>query len=70
MVPDLLLGSDLIAMLPSQCLSMPMAKTLHTVQPPIEVEGFAVHLAWHKRRDEDAAVQCVARVLEEVIAAH
>jgi DNA-binding transcriptional LysR family regulator len=69
MVPDLLLGSDLIAMLPSQCLSMPMAKALHTAEPPIEVEGFALHLAWHKRRDEDAAVQCVARVLEAVIAA-
>lgn len=69
MVPDLLLGSDLIAMLPSQCLSMPMANALHTVEPPIEVEGFALHLAWHKRRDEDAAVQCVARVLEAVIAA-
>jgi len=67
MVPDLLVASDLIAMLPSQCLSMSMAKVLHTVEPPIEVEGFALHLAWHKRRDEDVAVQCVARVLEEVI---
>ncbi|NUU35255.1 LysR family transcriptional regulator [Pseudomonas sp. C2B4] len=67
MVPDLLMGSDLISLLPSRCLSMPMAKTLHTQEPPIEVEGFPLHLAWHRRRDEDVAVQCVARALEEVI---
>ncbi|VVP72172.1 HTH-type transcriptional regulator SyrM 1 [Pseudomonas fluorescens] len=67
MVPDLLAGSDLISLLPSRCLSMSMARTLHTVAPPIDVQGFPLHLAWHKRRDEDVAVQCVARVLEAVI---
>jgi DNA-binding transcriptional LysR family regulator len=67
MVPELLLGSDLISLLPSRCLSMSMARNLHTVEPPIAVEGFPLHLAWHKRRDADVAVQCVARVLEEVI---
>lgn len=67
MVPDLLAGSDLISLMPSRCLSMSMARTLYTVEPPIDVQGFPLHLAWHKRRDEDVAVQCVARALEEVI---
>ncbi|CAN5536129.1 LysR family transcriptional regulator [soil metagenome] len=61
MVPPLLLGTDLLAMLPSRCL--PADGRFAAFPPPIAVEGFALHLAWHERRDDDVAVQHVARLV-------
>ncbi|MBB2971747.1 LysR family transcriptional regulator [Mesorhizobium sp. RMAD-H1] len=61
MVPSLLLGSDMIAMLPSRCV--PEDGSLATFLPPIPVPGFPLHLAWHRRREKDAALQHVAAVL-------
>ncbi|WEX07863.1 LysR family transcriptional regulator [Chelativorans sp. AA-79] len=66
-VPQLLEGSDLIAMLPSRC--MPRERDcLAAFEPPIAVDGFPLHLAWHKRRDGDQAVQHVAGILRELLA--
>ncbi|WKB52223.1 LysR family transcriptional regulator [Eleftheria terrae] len=62
-VPPLLEGSDLIAMLPRHCLPAPAAATLAVFEPPIPVEDFGVHAAWHARSDADAAVQCVVQAL-------
>ena len=61
MVPDLLLESDMIAMLPSRILSA--APGLIALPVPVPVPGFDLHLAWHRRRTKDAALQHVADLL-------
>ncbi|MCJ8052159.1 LysR family transcriptional regulator [Shinella curvata] len=60
MVPSLLEDSDLIAMMPSHCLPPEAAARFHVALPPIPVPGFPLHLAWHRRRDKDRAVQHMA----------
>jgi len=65
MVPGLLAGSDLIAMLPSRCV--PPASGLATFAPPVPVPGFVLHLAWHTRRNGDTALRYVAQVLAEIM---
>lgn len=65
MVPRLLLGSDMIALLPSRIL--PDVEGLISFQPPVPVEGFPMHLAWHQRRTKDAALRHVANILGELL---
>lgn len=67
MVPPLLLGSDLIAMLPSRCIPDGSATSLATRPPPMPVEGFRLDLAWHDRRDEDLVVRHVAGAMVEAL---
>lgn len=67
MVLPLLLGSDMIGLLPSRCLPAEGRDVLATFPPPLAVEGFPLHSAWHKRRAGDPAVQHVARLIEELI---
>jgi len=61
MVPDLLRGSDMIAMLPSRVMAT--ARDLVTLPTPIPVTGFAHHLAWQQRRAKDRALRHVADLL-------
>ena len=61
MVPALLLASDMIALLPSRILAD--FDGLASFRPPIHVEGFSLHLAWHRRRAKDVALQHVAAIL-------
>ncbi|WP_411037098.1 LysR family transcriptional regulator [Shinella sp. BYT-45] len=68
MVPPLLDDSDLIAMTPGHTLPPDAAGRLHILPPPIPVPGFPLHLAWHRRRDKDRAVQHVANELRKVFA--
>lgn len=68
LVPPLLLGSDLIALLPSRVLLPDIAVNLATFEPPLSVEGFPLHLAWHRRSDQDAAVQHVVHLIEAALA--
>lgn len=65
MVPGLVLGSDMIALLPSRVL--PDFEGLVSFPPPVPVSGFPLHLAWHRRRAKDAALQHVAGVLSRVL---
>lgn len=37
-------------------------------EPPIAVDGFPLHLAWHIRRDRNPAVRHVAGSIEKVLA--
>ena len=67
MVPPLLLGSDLIAMLPSRCVPRDPAFPLATRPPPLPVDGFRLDLAWHDRRDEDLVVRHVASAMMEAL---
>ena len=61
MVPALLQGSEMIAMLPSRVISD--FGGIISFPPPIPVSGFPLHLAWHTRRAKDAALQHVAAIL-------
>jgi len=65
MVPGLLRGSDMIAMLPSRVLTD--AGDLRVFPPPLDVEGFSLHLAWHKRRARDPALRHVAGLLTALL---
>lgn len=65
MVPDLLRGSDMIALLPSRVMAA--ATDLVALPTPIEIAGFDLHVAWHQRRAKDGAVQHVAALLEAAL---
>jgi DNA-binding transcriptional LysR family regulator len=65
MVPDLLRGSDMIAMLPSRVLSA--AGDLSVLAPPIPVKGFRLNLAWHQRREKDKALRHVTGLLKDLL---
>lgn len=55
LLPQLLQNSDLVAFLPEH-----LARTLPNVDlqpPPIEIEGFSMHLTWHERTAQDNAHQ-------------
>jgi DNA-binding transcriptional LysR family regulator len=67
MVPDLLAASDMIAMLPSRCVPANRAGDFAVFAPPVAVAGFPLHLAWHKRREKDRALQVVKTLLHRAI---
>ncbi|MBS7807789.1 LysR family transcriptional regulator [Variovorax sp. PCZ-1] len=63
----LLERTDYISLIPSRCILPVHHKTLAVFEPPIALEGFGLHLAWHQRKDGDPATQHVASVLREVV---
>ncbi|MFB8342857.1 LysR substrate-binding domain-containing protein [Brucella cytisi] len=65
MVPELLCGSDMIAMLPSRVALL--SDDLTILPTPITVPGFALHLAWHRRRTRDAGLQHVADLVKGLL---
>ena len=67
-IPDVLLGSDLTALVPRRSPALRAAPGLLTFEPPLPVPGFALHLGWHARRAEDAAVRHVADLIVGVFA--
>ncbi|UNK39498.1 LysR family transcriptional regulator [Shinella sp. H4-D48] len=70
MVPPLLEDSDLLAMMPAHTVPADAAGRLHIAAPPLPVEGFPLHLAWHRRRDRDRAVRHVADIVRDIFASH
>lgn len=68
MVPPLLFGSDLIALLPSRCVTLDCMAGLATFVPPVPVDGFCLDLAWHMRRDGDLVVRHVADEMRALLA--
>lgn len=66
-VPSLLEGSDLIVLLPSRCIPANARDRLALFEPPLPVEGFPLHLAWHARRDMDIGVQHVAGIVRSLL---
>lgn len=65
MVPALLRGSDMIALLPSRVLAE--FAGLASFPPPLPTPGFTLHLAWHRRRAKDHALQYVAGILVRLL---
>ncbi|WP_291839804.1 LysR family transcriptional regulator [Brevundimonas sp.] len=67
LVPPLLAATDLISMLPSGvAATLGHAHGLVFFPPPISVEGFPLHLAWHRRRAHDPAIVHVADLVREL----
>lgn len=67
MALPLIAESDMIAMLPSRCIPADAEATYSLFEPPISVEGFPLHLAWHRRRETDRALQHVAACLRSLL---
>ncbi len=67
LVPAALAGSDLLAMVPSRALPPEAAASLRLLPPPIPVEGFPLHLAWHARRHGDPAVRHVGGLIRALL---
>lgn len=65
MVPSLLQGSDMIAMLPSRLLRE--VSNLISLPVPVAVSGFPLHLGWHRRRSKDTGLQHVAGLLAKLL---
>ncbi len=59
--------TDLIAMVPSRCLTDDDHQCLAIFAPPLSVETFPLHLAWHSRNDANLAVQHVCMLLRQWI---
>ncbi len=68
-VLPLLEKSNCIAMLPRQIMGLPQARKLAFFEPPLKIDGFPVHLAWHERSDNDMAVSHVAQAIRDAIEA-
>ena len=68
MVLPLLSGSDLVALLPSRCVTPDVVAKLATFVPPVPVDGFRLDLAWHMRRDGDLVVRHVADEMRALMA--
>lgn len=68
LVPDILRRTDLIAALPSTCIP-DSAADLAVFDPPLAIEGFPLHLAWHRRQTDNPAVQLVVRLITRILGA-
>ncbi|QXI30565.1 LysR family transcriptional regulator [Pseudomonas vanderleydeniana] len=56
-LPDILLTSDLVAVVPRR-LAVNLSG-LRIMEPPVEIPGFSKMLAWHERTDRDTGQQWV-----------
>jgi DNA-binding transcriptional LysR family regulator len=68
MAPALISRSNLVALLPSRCLTPDAAASLVTFDPPIAIDSFKLYLAWHGRSDEDMALRHVVDTITEALA--
>jgi len=66
LVPRVLAETDLIAMLPQHSVAAQSEFDLVLHQPPVPVDGFPLHIAWHARQNRDAAVQHVVEIIRAV----
>lgn len=67
MAPGIVAQSDLVAMVPSRSLTPENRPGLDVFDPPVPVPGFPLHLAWHRRRDDDPVVQHVAKLIGAIL---
>ena len=67
-IPDVLLESDLMALVPRGSPGLRETPALATFEPPVAVPGFVLSLGWHVRRGRDAAVRHVAELIAGVFA--
>jgi DNA-binding transcriptional LysR family regulator len=65
-VPAIVANSDHLALVPERLLATGRYEDLVTREPPVPVPSFEVGVAWHPRRDRDAATMHVIRVLRDL----
>lgn len=66
MVPRILAASDFLAMIPQHSLGLQGQTDLTHFKPPIAVEGFPLHLAWHLRRSKDVGLLHVSETIKSI----
>lgn len=66
LVPDILATTDFLAMLPRKSVDA-LCDDLVVVSPPVAVDGFPLHLAWHKRNAGDPGVNHVAGLIRAIL---
>lgn len=66
LVPALLAHTDYIAMLPKHGFDLNAHPLLTSFAPPIEVEGFPLHLASHTRQSNNPGVQHVTAEVRKI----
>lgn len=59
--------TDLIAMVPSRSLVDEDKERFAIFEPPVPMETFPLHIAWHERSDNNPAVQHVCMLLKQCI---
>jgi DNA-binding transcriptional LysR family regulator len=69
LVAELLRGSNLIALVPERALPSAADAAIAAFEPPVPIEGFDVHLAWHRRREQDRGVRHVADAVRRLMGA-
>ena len=66
-VPSIVDASEIIALMPRSIAQYwPAAQRLRQFKIPIETGSFSVDLAWHKRRENDVAIQAVAKFFVDI----
>ena len=67
LVPELLRGTDMLALVPSLCVAGDRGTGLETRRPPVPMAGFRLDLARHRRSESDVAVGFVASEIEHIL---
>lgn len=68
LVPELVCSSDMIALVPSRAIVGAAGRDSTTLEPPLALDEFTLHLAWHRRREQDRAVRFVAGEIRRLLA--
>jgi DNA-binding transcriptional LysR family regulator len=63
-VPQIVAGSDLIALVPAR-IADGSNRALQILRPPVDVEGFSLSLIWHERTHAHAAHRWIRDALAE-----
>jgi len=69
MVPDILLATDFIAMMPAHAIPGGLLDRIIVHAPPLPVDGFPLHLAWASRARGDRGLMYVTNELAALVAA-
>ncbi len=66
-VPYLVAQTDLIANSPTGNIPPELRERLTFMAPPVEIAGYDVHMAWHKRSSEDPVLRHVSDFLQDAL---
>lgn len=66
LAPEIIRNSHMIALFPAISQKAD-DRCFATFDPPISIEGFALHLAWHRRQNQNLPVQFVADQIRDLL---